>query len=200
MRRTRARPARTLVVAFALLIALALSGCDEEFCIASNPNPAGAIVQGLLCLGNKPPSFGESPTASFTVAPGTVDNGGAVVLDASASSDPDGRIVRYQWDVDGVPDASIDFRRSLDFELDAGDQGMTRRQIFALGGGEFDQRRVIGLRVTDDSGRAAEARQEIMILGSVFAPVANFTFTPSPAVVGQSVLFDASVSIACAEL
>ena len=193
---TRARPARTLVVAFALLIALALSGCDDEFCIASNPNPAGAIVQGLLCLGNKPPSFGESPTASFTVAPGTVDNGGAVVLDASASSDPDGRIVRYQWDVDGVPDTSIDFRRSLDFELDAGDQGMTQRQIFALGGGEFDQRRVIGLRVTDDSGRAAEAQHEIMILGSVFAPVADFTFTPSPAVVGQSVLFDASVSIA----
>ena len=120
---TRARPARTLVVAFALLIALALSGCDEEFCIASNSDPGGALLQGLLCLGNRPPSLGESPTASFTVAPGTVDNGGAVVLDASASSDPDGRIVRYQWDVDGVPDASIDSSLSLNFELDARDQG-----------------------------------------------------------------------------
>ena len=191
---TRARPARTLVVAFALLIALALSGCDEEFCIASNSDPGGALLQGLLCLGNRPPSFGESPTASFTVAPGTIDNGGAVVLDASASSDPDGRIVRYQWDVDGVPDASIDSSLSLNFELDARDQGVTRRQIFMLGGGGLDQSRVIGLRVTDDSGKSAQARQAITILGSVFAPVALFTFAPSPAVVGQSVLFDASSS------
>ncbi len=112
-----ARLPRTLVVAFALVIALALSGCDEDFCRASNGDPGGAIFQGLLCSGNKPPSFGKSPTASFTVAPGTVANGGAVVLDASASSDPDGRIVRYQWDVDGAPDVSIDSSLSLNFEL-----------------------------------------------------------------------------------
>jgi hypothetical protein len=185
---------RTPAIAFALLIAFALSGCEEEFCQASSADPGGALFKGLLCSGNKPASFGKPPTASFTVAPGTVDNGGEVVLDASASSDPDGRIVRYRWDVDGVPDASIDSSLSLNFEVDAQDEPVSRQQISALGGGQLDQRRVIGLRVIDDSGNAAEARQEITILGSFSGPVASFTFTPSPAVVGQAVRFDASLS------
>ena len=187
------RARRALVVAFALVLALAFGGCSDEFCRLSNEDPAGALAQGFLCLGT-PPSLGE-PTASFTIEPGRVENGAAVVLDASGSSDRDGRIVRYEWDVDGNPDVvAIQNRASLDFELDAGDQPVTQRQLFRRVAPPRSELRVIALRVTDDSGKVGEARHEITVFGDLVQPVAVFTVAPGRVVAGQSVLFDASGS------
>src|SRR6185503_19110008 len=41
---------------------------------------------------------GEPPVASFTATPNPVPTGTAVNFDAAASSDPDGTIVKYEWD------------------------------------------------------------------------------------------------------
>ena len=48
-------------------------------------------------------SFGTNrrPVARFTMAPNPVKLGVAVTFDGSTSSDPDGTIVKYEWDLDG---------------------------------------------------------------------------------------------------
>jgi hypothetical protein len=62
-----------------------------------------------------------------------------VSFDASSSSDPDGRIVRYQWDLDG--DGS--------FETDTGSTPAASRSY------RRPQTVEVGLRVTDDAGGSA---------------------------------------------
>ena len=74
------------------------------------------------------------PTASFTVAPGAPSVGDAVTLDGSGSSDSDGTIKRYDWDLDG------------DGEFDDA-SGVTTFTSFATAGSHN-----VGLRVTDDVG------------------------------------------------
>jgi uncharacterized delta-60 repeat protein len=72
------------------------------------------------------------PTASFTVAPGAPSVGDAVTLDGSGSSDSDGTIKRYDWDLDG------------DGEYDDA-SGVTTFTSFATAGSHN-----VGLRVTDN--------------------------------------------------
>ncbi len=43
----------------------------------------------------------QAPTASFTATPNPAPTGSSIALDASGSSDPDGTIAKYEWDLDG---------------------------------------------------------------------------------------------------
>lgn len=75
-----------------------------------------------------------APIASFTVTPPTPNVGDAVNLNGSASSDSDGTIVKYEWDLDGdgtYGDAT----------------GVTTSTSFATGGTHN-----VALRVTDEVG------------------------------------------------
>ncbi|MCC7477429.1 PKD domain-containing protein [bacterium] len=92
----------------------------------------------------------QSPQASFLVLPDTVDTIEAVVLDGSASSDPDGSIVKYEWDTDGdgIFDPAFDFQEITD--------GFT----FLTGGV-----RTLTLRVTDDDGATDTAIAPVTVHG-----------------------------------
>ena len=50
------------------------------------------------------------PNASFTVSPNPAQIGATVTFNASASNDPDpgGTIVKYEWDLDGLPGYEVD--------------------------------------------------------------------------------------------
>ena len=78
------------------------------------------------------PSGNQPPTANFTYAPSNPIAGQTVNFDASASSDPDGTIVSYEWDWenDGTCDAV----------------GQTQAHSFSKG--DYH----VTLRVTDDNG------------------------------------------------
>ena len=121
---------------------------------------------------------GRGPTASFTATPNPVTVGQAVGFDATGSTDPDGTIVRYQWDLDG--DGT--------FETDTGTTRTTSRIYSATGDVS------VKLRVTDDEGGISEATRAVTVVPTNQAPVADFTVSPIPANVGQAVNFDGSGS------
>ena len=173
--------ARPLTLVCAAVLALVLSGCDPEFCDAETPDPIAAILIGLLCSGRDPgPS--TPPTASFTVEPGSVPSGGTVRLDASASSDAESKVVKYEWDLDEIP---------FSFEVDGGDEPVTEQKFF-LRGISGPEERTIRLQVTDQGGNTAIAERTVTITGT--GPVAAFTVTPRVPFVGESATFDASGS------
>jgi YD repeat-containing protein len=116
------------------------------------------------------------PTASFTTPAGPTQTGDTANFDASASSDPDGTIAKYEWDLDG----------NGSYETDTGATA-TASQAYATPGN-----RTIGLRVTDGNGATATTTQPVTIQNR--APAASFTATPNPAVTGEAVAFNASAS------
>jgi len=110
----------------------------------------------------------ELPTASFTwqalsasgtrvvVEPRTGDH---LSFDASASSDPDGNVVKYEWDweSDGSYDASV-----TDSVVD---------HVFSQPGSHR-----VTLQVTDDDGGTATLTKTITV-GEIQPPNASFTFS-----------------------
>jgi subtilisin-like proprotein convertase family protein len=87
------------------------------------------------------------PVASITATPNPVMAGDPVVFDASGSSDPDGTVVSYEWDLDG----------NGSFETLGG--------ASPLAGRAYPNPTVlsIGVRVTDNDGRTAVARVPLTI-------------------------------------
>jgi YD repeat-containing protein len=118
----------------------------------------------------------QPPVVSFTVTPNPVSTGDAATFDASASSDPDGAIAKYEWDLDG--DGT--------FESDTGSiPSVTRSYPTA-------RTLTAKLRVTDDQDASAEASQTVTVSNRL--PTASFTVTPTPALTGEVVTFDGSAS------
>ena len=116
----------------------------------------------------------EPPTAAFNTTPSSPLTGEETTLDASASSDPDGSIAAYAWDLDG------------DGEFDDA-EGSSATTSFADSGS-----RTVRLRVTDDDGATAEQGEDLTVRNR--PPSAELAVSPSSALTGEDVSFDASGS------
>ena len=131
-------------------------------------------------------SLGNSaPIADFTISPSPSLVGRDILLDATASSDPDEEcgdsIVSYEWDVFG------DGAYNGPFDLTGVSATIPGDWLSAPG--SF----AVVLRVTDSFG----ATDELSMTHSVREnnpPVADFTVSPSPSVVGEDLILDASSS------
>ncbi|HEU5252502.1 MAG TPA: PKD domain-containing protein [Solirubrobacterales bacterium] len=119
---------------------------------------------------------GEPPVASFTATPNPAQTAEVVNFDASGSSDPDGTIAKYEWDLDG----------NGSYETETGTEAVATRS-YAIAG-SYDVR----LRVTDSSGNKSSTLRTVTVTNR--APVSSFAATPSAVNKGQLVSFDGSGS------
>jgi YD repeat-containing protein len=138
----------------------------------TDDNGAKTAVTNTLVINNR------LPAASFTIAPNPALTGQAAGFDASASSDADGSISKYEWDLDG--------NTANGFELDSGTDPTVQRSYTDSGPVS------IRLRVTDDDGASVEASKSLTINNR--PPTATLGVSPNPALTGQTVLFDATGS------
>lgn len=113
------------------------------------------------------------PIAAFTFSPAAPRLGEMVTFSAAGSSDPDGRIVSYEWDFDG------------DGVTDATGSSVTH-------GFDIVGARPVTLRVTDDSGAWSSVTHPVPV--QTTPPTAAFTFTPTNPNTGQVITFDSGGS------
>ncbi|MFL5833547.1 MAG: PKD domain-containing protein [Solirubrobacterales bacterium] len=119
---------------------------------------------------------GEPPLASFTATPNPAQTGEAVNFDGSASSDPDGTIAKYAWDLDG----------NGTYETETGAEPVATKAYATAG--SYDVR----LRVTDSSGNRSSTLRTVTVTNR--APTSSFSATPSSVNKGQLVTFNGSGS------
>ncbi len=100
-----------------------------------------------------------------------------VKLDGSGSTDSDGEIVRYEWDLDG--DGT--------YEVDAGNTPTIQR-LFGTSG-----TRQVGLQVTDEYGAVDADAVTVVVENRV--PVAQFTAFAGPAIVGAPTTISAAAEL-----
>jgi PKD repeat protein len=89
----------------------------------------------------------RAPVAAFTVDPQTVVTGEPSHFDAACSSDPDGTIKSYMWDLDG----------NGTFETDTGTTPTTSRFYGSPGNV------IVGLQVTDDDGAVDTTQRTVTV-------------------------------------
>ena len=119
---------------------------------------------------------GQAPTAAFTSSPSNPQTGQVVTFNASGSTDGDGTIAKYEWDLDG----------NGTYETNTGSTPTATKTYTSLGNVD------VRLRVTDDSGTTNSVAHTVTVANAL--PTASFTVSPNPATVGQVVTFDASAS------
>jgi hypothetical protein len=88
----------------------------------------------------------HDPPVADGGGPYTIDEGGTVTLDASASSDPDGYPLTYEWDLDG--DGSYDDAAGISAQLTFPNEGLY----------------TVGLRVTDPGSLSATDTVQITVI------------------------------------
>lgn len=118
----------------------------------------------------------QAPIASFTASPPTIV-GVPSPLTAAASSDADGTIAQYDWDLDG----------NGTYETPG---GASSGYVHAFPAAGLQN---VGLRVTDNDGATGTATVPVRVTRR---PVAAIRALPNPAVAGSTVLFDATGSTA----
>ena len=120
-----------------------------------------------------PPPDDEEPVAEFTATPASGVSPLTVEFDGSASSDPDGTIVSYDWDFgDGVVAV-----------------GPTVTHTYATVG-TFTAR----LTVTDNDGYTGSTVASIQVISPSQAPHAEFTFSPLTGIYPCQITFDGGSS------
>jgi YD repeat-containing protein len=147
------------------------AGDLDELAVYDTTLTAAAIADHFTSQGTN-----RRPTASFTATPNPVKVGRTVTFDAGASSDIDGSIDNFQWDLDG----------NGTYETDTGTNPVATRSYAVAGDVP------VKLRVIDDGG-GTDTKTVTLSVGDK-PPVPAFTIDPSPAIVGQEVTFDASGS------
>jgi PKD repeat protein len=144
---------------------------DVHLRVYDNQNGTDTEVH-TVTIGNDP------PTASFTASPNPVVTTHQVTFDASASSDPDDSIAKYEWDLDG--DGT--------YETDTGTTKTTTKTYNTAGNV------TVKLRVTDQGGLTATDTKTVQVVAPQQPPTASFTATPNPVSSGGTVTFDGSAS------
>ena len=149
----------------------AASGTYRYFCqVHGSPNGLGMAGIVFVNAGGNVP-----PVAFFATTPSTGQPGQPVGFNASSSSDADGTIDRYEWDLDG----------NGSFETDTGPVPTTARTYAS------PATIAVKLRVTDNAGSQAEVENSLRINAP---PSASFTISRNPVAAGAPVTFNGSGS------
>ena len=109
--------------------------------VTDNGGATDLAVRTLTIIDNQP------PTAAFTVDPNPVIEGEPVSFNGSGSSDPDGTIAKYEWDLDGNGSYETDTRLQPDDQPHLRDPGHL----------------TVGLRVTDNGGKTATTTAPVSV-------------------------------------
>jgi PGF-CTERM protein len=117
----------------------------------------------------------QAPDAAFEISPTTPTVGDSITLDGGQSSDPDGAITSYAWDLDG------------DGNYDDATGEQTTKTVETAGSHE------IGLRVTDNNGATDTVTQSISVNANAH-PSAAITANTTSIAQGETVLLNASTS------
>jgi PKD repeat protein len=116
----------------------------------------------------------DAPTAAFTISPNTPAPGSSVSFDASGSTDPEGTITDYRWNLGN------------DYSVDTGSSPSLQRWFWHRGV------RTVTLTVRNNHGQTSTVTHTLTIDDP---PTAAFTSSPpSVAAPGATVNFDASAS------
>jgi len=118
----------------------------------------------------------RAPASSFTATPSSVNKGQLVTFNGSGSTDADGTIAKYEWDLDG----------NGTYETNTGGTATASRSYSTAGTVETK------LRVTDDKGATSVSTKIVTV--SLLPPTAAFTIAPNPADTGATVTFNGSGS------
>jgi hypothetical protein len=138
--------------------------------VTDNAGATGTITRNLVVTN-------RLPTASFTDSPNPAVAGEVVSFNGSASSDPDGSIVNYRWDLDG----------NGTLETDTGTTATVTRSYSSA------STVAVRLRVTDNDGGIAETTHSLTINPPPPVnelPSAAFTVSPNQALTGETVTFN----------
>jgi PKD repeat protein len=114
----------------------------------------------------------EKPTASFISSPANPLVGQTVYFDASGSSDPDGSIVGYQWNLgDGSTASGVSINHQY------------------TNAGTY----TIQLVVTDNDGKTGSTDKSLTVANNQ-NPTASFVYSPTNPTTDENIYFDASSS------
>jgi PKD domain len=172
----------------ALFVVLGVSGCENGGFCGTHP-----ILDIVFCrevpdpssvpgpVPPAPPAPNVPPTASITPSRFSTTIVDPVELDGSWSDD-DGRVTKFEWDLDGVDGYEISGTPGADNH----DRRTVTFTVFGF--------RTVRLRVTDDDDQQTVADEEIYV--SRRQPVATLRVTPANPTMGEVVTFDASGSSA----
>jgi YD repeat-containing protein len=148
------------------------AGTLDELAIYNKALPASTIKDHFQSFGTN-----RRPVARFTMTPSSVKSGQTVTFDGSTSSDPDGTITKYEWDLDG----------NGTYETNTGTTKTVTKTYTQTSGSV-----PVGLKVTDNAF-GADTETHTLTVGDQ-PPTAALTVTPNPAVIGQTATLNASGS------